>query len=81
MLPRNSPVPDTGSVEKGHGRIETRRCEVFEKGPIADFENRWEKLAVIIKIASIRECRDKTETRERFYIGSLNPDNNFRDAK
>jgi hypothetical protein len=74
---RNSSVPDTGSVEKGHGRIETRRCEVFEKGLTADFENRWEKLTAVIKIASIREFGDKTETRERFYIGSLNPDNSF----
>jgi predicted transposase YbfD/YdcC len=74
---RNSPVPDTTGVEKGHGRIETRRCEVFEKGQTADFENRREKLTAVIKITSIGEFGDKTETRERFYIGSLNPDNSF----
>jgi len=74
---RNRPVSDTTTVEKGHGRIETRRCEVFEKGLIVDFENRWEKLTTVIKITSIREFRDKKETQERFYISSLNPDNNF----
>jgi predicted transposase YbfD/YdcC len=74
---RNSPVPDTGSAEKGHGRIGTRRCEVFEKGLTAGFENRREKLTAVIKIASIREFGDKTGTRERFYTGSLNPGNSF----
>jgi predicted transposase YbfD/YdcC len=37
----NTPVSDTSTIEKGHGRIETRRCEVFEKGLIVDFDNRW----------------------------------------
>ena len=35
-------------VEKGHGRIETRRCEVFEKGLIIDAEH-WKKLSTVIK--------------------------------
>jgi len=74
---RNRPVSDTTTVEKGHGRIETRRCEVFEKGLIVDVENRWEKLTTVIKITSIRQFRDKAETQERFYISSLKPDNNF----
>jgi predicted transposase YbfD/YdcC len=64
-------------VEKGHGRIETRHCEVFEKGLVVDFDNRWEKLTSVIKITSIREFRNKTETQERFYISSLRPDSDF----
>ena len=68
---RNRPIADSCSVEKGHGRIETRRCEVFEKGLIADAENRWTKLTAIIKITSTRELPAKTETRERFYISSM----------
>lgn len=74
---RNRPVFDTSVVEKGHGRIETRRCEVFEKGLIVDTENRWEKLTTVIKITSIRELKNKTETQERFFISSLNTDNDF----
>jgi predicted transposase YbfD/YdcC len=38
---RHRPVSDTTDIEKGHGRIETRRCQVFEKGLIVDFEGRW----------------------------------------
>jgi predicted transposase YbfD/YdcC len=74
---RNRPVYDTSTVEKGHGRIETRRCEVFEKGWIVDPEDRWKKLTSVIKITSTRELTNKTETQVRFYISSLNTDNDF----
>jgi len=71
-------VSDSCVVEKGHGRIETRRCEVFEKGLIVDFENRWEKLSTVIKITAIREFPSgKRQTQERFYISSLNTKNDF----
>ena len=68
---RNKPVSDYSDTEKGHGRIETRRCQVFEKGLIVDSEERWEKLQSIIKITSTREIRDKVTTEERYYISSL----------
>ena len=60
----NRPVLDTCIVEKGHGRIETRRCEVFEKGLIVEFENWWKKRNSVIKITSICEFANKTETQE-----------------
>ena len=74
---RNRPLFDTCEVEKGHGRIETRRCQVFEKGLIVDPENRWKNLNTVIKITSTREYSDKTEMQERLYISSLSPDNPF----
>jgi len=74
---RNRSIFDTCEVEKGHGRIETRRCEVFEKGLIVDPENRWEKLTSIIKITATREYAGKVETNERFYISCLSTDNAF----
>jgi predicted transposase YbfD/YdcC len=71
------PVSDTCEMEKGHGRIETRRCEVFEKGLIIDAE-RWEELSTVVKITSTREFPSgKTETQERFYISSLKANNDF----
>jgi predicted transposase YbfD/YdcC len=42
-----------------------------------DVDNRWEKLISVIKITSIREFANKTQTQERFYISSLNTDNDF----
>lgn len=65
------PVQDSTTVEKGHGRIETRRCEVFEKGLIVDFDNRWEGLQSVIKITSTREIRGNETSEVRFYISSL----------
>jgi len=75
---KGTPVSDSCVVEKGHGRIEIRRCEVFEKGLMVDFENRWEKLSTVIKITATREFPSgKIETQERFYISSLDKNNDF----
>jgi predicted transposase YbfD/YdcC len=74
---QHQPVCAECVVEKGHGRIEIRRCEVFEKGLIVDDENRWAKLTSVIKITSTRELPNKTETQERFYISSLETKNDF----
>jgi predicted transposase YbfD/YdcC len=74
---QNRPLFDVIAVKKGHGRIETRRCVVFAKGLTVDFENRRKKLTSVIKITSMREFANKTETEERFYIGSLSADNDF----
>jgi len=74
---RNTPVSDTCTVEKGHGRIETRRCEVFDKGLIVD-EERWKNLSSIVKITSTREVisTGKITTQERFFISSLDAKGN-----
>ena len=75
---RNTPVSDSCTVEKGHGRIETRRCEVFEKGLMVDDENRWENLTSVIKITATREfSTGKTEIHERFYISSVDTKKDF----
>jgi predicted transposase YbfD/YdcC len=74
---RHIPVSDTCEVDKGHGRIETRRCEVFEKGLIID-DSRWKNLSTVVKITSTSEFYSgKTETQQRFYISSLKADNDF----
>jgi predicted transposase YbfD/YdcC len=68
-------VSDTITIEKDHGRIETRRCEVFKKGEIVDFENVWKGVQSVVKITATRELPNKTETSERYYISSLSSDN------
>ena len=78
LCEQSRPVSDSCQVEKGHGRIETRRCEVFEKGIFVDEENRWKNLKTVIKITATRELANKTQkTQERYYISSLNTDNDF----
>ena len=56
-------ISDTSILEKGHGRIETRRCEIFGKGFLSDLESRWSGLKTVIKITSIREFNDKKRVR------------------
>jgi predicted transposase YbfD/YdcC len=73
----NCPVIDTTVCEKGHGRIETRRCQVFEKGLIVGRDKQWEKLTSVIKITATRELSGKSETHERYYISSLHTGNDF----
>jgi len=66
------------SAMKGHGRIETRRCEVFGVDlMLEEIKNNWKNLNTIIKITSTREYSGKIETHERFYISSLLSDNDF----
>jgi predicted transposase YbfD/YdcC len=73
-IKRRNAVVDTSTVEKGHGRIETRKCEVFNKGYVDD--KKWMGVKSVIKITSIREVADKTETNERYYISSLEANSN-----
>ena len=60
------------TLEKNHGRIETRICEVISN--LAEIENKesWTNLKNVIKITSIREIKEITTKEERFYISSLN---------
>jgi predicted transposase YbfD/YdcC len=72
------PLFDSYEIEKGHGRIETRRCQVFGTELIdKNIAKRWKKLNTVIKITSTREYLGKTETQERIYISSLYPKNDF----
>jgi len=50
LCKHNRPIVDSCVVEKGDGRIETRRSEVFEKGIVVDDENRWKRLTSVIKL-------------------------------
>jgi predicted transposase YbfD/YdcC len=44
-------------IDKGHGRIETRRCEVFPKS--------------IIKLTTTRDWANKQTVEKRYYISNL----------
>jgi predicted transposase YbfD/YdcC len=72
-------VPDAvnTTVEKGHGRIETRKCEVFSKSFMVDEENTWKRMKSIISLTSTRELPGEETTKERYYISSLPPSADF----
>jgi predicted transposase YbfD/YdcC len=58
-------------TEKGHGRIETRKCEVISNLEFLYGKEKWKNLSGIIKISTERCIRDKTEKETRYYISSL----------
>lgn len=57
-------------VEKGHGRIETRTCEVITNLQYMDCRESWKMLHSIVKITACRETAKKQETEIRYYISS-----------
>jgi predicted transposase YbfD/YdcC len=58
-------------IEKGHGRIETRKCEIITNLEHLDNRHNWEELKTIIKITATCETSKKTEIQTRYYISSL----------
>lgn len=64
----------TESVEKGHGRIETRRCYVFDQLECLHKPEQWPDLKSFAVIESQREINGKTTLERRLYISSLRPD-------
>ena len=62
------------SVEKDHGRIETRRCYVFEHLECLDNPSQWKGLRCFAVIESERATGDKITRERRLYLSSLAPD-------
>ena len=58
--------------DKGHGRVEIRKCEVITDLEFLEGKQRWEAISSIIRITSTRIIRDKTSVENRLYISSLN---------
>jgi len=64
----------TESVEKGHGRIETRRCWAFEQLECLHKPEQWPGLKSFAVVESQREINGKTTLGRRLYISSLSAD-------
>lgn len=64
------------SHDLGHGRVETRRCNVIENLNFVDNASSWEGLKSIVKIESERymKATSETQTEVRYYISSLPAD-------
>jgi predicted transposase YbfD/YdcC len=63
------------SLEKGHGRIETRRCWQIDlsdlHGRWADVQADWTGLASVLKMQRERQVGTKTSTETHYYVSSL----------
>ena len=73
------PVSETEEVDKGHGRVETRTCKVYEPTEWIRQNHDWKGLQSIVKITAVRwNAVSKEETAEtRWYISSLSREADF----
>jgi len=62
------------TVEKDHGRLETRRCYVFDQLECLDKPLQWQGLRCFAVLESERTIGDKTTCERRLYISSLAAD-------
>lgn len=58
-------------TDKGHGRIEIRKCITMDKISWMYEKDKWEGIQSIIMIESQRIIGDKRATESRYYISSL----------
>ena len=71
---KDAPYDYAKTVEKSHGRIETRQCWVTsdpEYIRYVDPEGSWESLKSIVIVEVTRKERDKTTSQSRYFISSL----------
>lgn len=62
------------TVEKEHGRIETRRCTVTDY-PLPDSERAgWSGLQTLVMVESTRDIKNVVTKERRYYVSSLEPD-------
>jgi predicted transposase YbfD/YdcC len=62
-------------LDKGHGRIETRRCDLITlpaQDPLwEDLQQQWAGLRSLARVTSTRELASKTTQEVRYFISSL----------
>ena len=71
---RQQPDSVDEAVDKGHGRIEIRKCEVINKIDFIDQKEQWAGLRSLARITAQREIRDMVTTEVRLYISSVEAD-------
>jgi predicted transposase YbfD/YdcC len=58
------------TVERGHGRSETRRYRTLAELDNIEHKDQWKKLNTIAMVQSIREVDGHTSSEYRYYIAS-----------
>ena len=62
------------TIERGHGRKETRRVMSVEAPDWLTNKDEWRDLRSLIMVESVREEREKISKEKRYFISSLPPD-------
>ena len=69
------------TVEKGHGRIETRKVTICGQLDWLPQQKRWVGLKSIVQVESIRTVNGATSVEKRYYLTSLAADKPGRIAR
>lgn len=69
---KQRPCSTDVTTEKGHGRIETRQCDVITQLDFIDDRELWAGIKSIVRITASREAGQKLTSETRYYITSLN---------
>jgi predicted transposase YbfD/YdcC len=64
------PAETFETIEKGHGRIETRRCSLIRDLKWVEAKEEWTGLRTIVRMYRKREIGEKTEEETTYYITS-----------
>ena len=71
-LPEGTTIHSFEEADKGHGRIELRKCELISDIDYLNETHHWPGLKTVACITSTRMIKDKTSTERRYYISSIN---------
>lgn len=74
IAPGRTPHQAFETLEKDHGRIETRRCFTFDQLDCLAAPEKWPGLKSFAVIEARRETGGKLSVERRFYISSLTSD-------
>lgn len=74
MAPERTPHGVAETIDKDHGRLETRRCFTFDQLDCLAKPEQWPDLKSFAVIESERCIDGKTSFEQRFYISSLPAD-------
>ena len=64
----------TETIEKDHGRLETRRCWQSARLDWFADRNQWEGLRSVGVVEAVRELKGQIQTERRYYLSSLTLD-------
>jgi predicted transposase YbfD/YdcC len=64
---------DETTGKKNHDRKESRRCTVLPLRYLPEFKLKWEGLASVAMVESMREIKGSMSVEKRYYISSLEP--------
>lgn len=76
----NNNITSIQTVEKDHGRIETRRYAISTQLDWLSDKDDWTNLHAVVMVESIRDVKDKVTTERRYYPTSLTDVNMIADA-